>query len=121
MAKTFKGSVVSSAGNKTIVIRIVSRKTHPLYKKQYSNTVKMMAHDEKNEAQVGDTVLIGETKPLSRRKRFALVKVIARPIIRESETVASITEEPAEKNNQTPKSDTAALKKPTTEKPEKTK
>ena len=76
MARTITGIVSSDKVDKTIVITIQSRKTHPLYKKQYTVTDKFMAHDEKNEAKVGDKVVIAETKPISARKRFALVKVV---------------------------------------------
>lgn len=75
MARTLTGTVSSSKGDKTIVVAIQTRKTHPIYKKQYSVTKKFMAHDEKNEARVGDKVQIVECRPLSARKRFTLVKV----------------------------------------------
>lgn len=81
MAKTLVGTVSSDKADKTIVVTVVTRKTHPLYKKQYSESKKFMAHDAKNEAKVGDRVSIVETKPLSARKRFSLVKVLERPAI----------------------------------------
>lgn len=76
MAKTIQGTVTSDKTDKTIVITVTSRKTHPIYKKQYSVNTKYMAHDEKNEAKVGDMVIIRETRPISRRKRFTLDKVV---------------------------------------------
>lgn len=76
MAKTFVGTVSSSAANKTIVVTVNSSKTHPLYRKQYTVSKKFMAHDEKNEAAMGDKVSIIETKPLSARKRFALKTIL---------------------------------------------
>jgi small subunit ribosomal protein S17 len=76
MARTITGVVASDKGDKTIVIQVTTRKTHPLYKKQYSVTTKFMAHDEKNEAKEGDKVIIIETRPISRRKRFTLKKVV---------------------------------------------
>lgn len=76
MAKTLIGTVSSVAPNKTIVITIHTRKTHPLYKKQYTVTSKFMAHDENNECKVGDKVVIAETRPLSARKRHILKEVL---------------------------------------------
>lgn len=78
MAKTITGVVSSNKTDKTIVITVRERKTHPLYRKQYTTTKKFMAHDEKNEAQVGDTVTIIETRPISRRKSFKLEKILER-------------------------------------------
>lgn len=76
MARTLVGNVTSDKGDKTIVITVHTRKTHPIYKKQYSVTQKIMAHDEKNEAKLGDKVEITECRPLSARKRFTLSKVV---------------------------------------------
>ena len=76
MARTITGVVSSDKADKTIVITVITRKTHPIYKKQYSTTTKFMAHDEKNEAKQGDKVVITETRPLSARKRFTLTKVL---------------------------------------------
>ena len=78
MPKQLIGTVTSDKGDKTIVITIRTRKTHPLYKKQYTVNTKFMAHDEKNEAKSGDLVSVVETRPLSARKRFTLNKVIER-------------------------------------------
>jgi small subunit ribosomal protein S17 len=76
MARTITGVVVSDKADKTIVIAAHTRKTHPIYKKQYSVTTKFIAHDEKNEAKEGDKVVIVETRPISKRKHFALQKVV---------------------------------------------
>ena len=76
MARTITGTVVSDKSDKTIVVSIETRKTHPIYKKQYKQTKRVSAHDEKNEAHVGDTVRIMETRPLSKNKRWRLVEVI---------------------------------------------
>lgn len=76
MAKTLVGTVSSTSPNKTIVISVSARKTHPIYKKQYSVSKKFMAHDEENICKVGDLVSIIETRPISARKRFKLDKVI---------------------------------------------
>lgn len=78
MAKTLTGVVTSDRPDKTIVVSVVTRKTHPLYKKQYTETKKFMAHDENNDAQEGDKVIISETRPLSARKRFTLSKIVER-------------------------------------------
>ena len=86
MAKTFVGTVSSSAADKTIVVTVNTSKTHPIYRKQYTVSKKFMAHDEKNEAQQGDRVSIIETKPLSARKRFALKKVIEKATVQHVET-----------------------------------
>ena len=76
MSRTLVGIVTSDKGDKTIVITVHTRKTHPIYKKQYSMTQKIMAHDEKNTAKLGDQVEITECRPLSARKRFTLSKVV---------------------------------------------
>lgn len=76
MAKSLVGVVTSDKGDKTIVVTVTTRKTHPLYKKQYTSSKKFMAHDESNAAHVGDKVLIEETRPLSARKRFVLKEIV---------------------------------------------
>lgn len=76
MAKTLTGTVSSAATDKTIVISVVTHRTHPIYKKQFVTSKKFMAHDENNECKVGDLVSIIETKPISARKRFKLDKVL---------------------------------------------
>ena len=81
MAKTLTGTVSSVAADKTIVITVQTRKTHPLYKKQYTVTSKYMAHDENNECQIGDRVAIVETRPLSARKRYKLNTILERAAI----------------------------------------
>jgi len=78
MAKTLQGVVSSDKADKTIVVTVATRKTHPIYKKQYTSSKKFIAHDEKNEAGQGDTVVIAETRPLSARKRHTLVKIVER-------------------------------------------
>ena len=89
MAKTIQGTVSSNKGDKTIVVTVATRKTHPIYKKQYTFSKKFMAHDEKNEAQVGDKVVIAETRPLSARKRHTLVNVVERAAIQHVEPEAT--------------------------------
>lgn len=88
MTKTLTGVVSSDKGDKTIVVTVTSRKTHPIYRKQYTFSKKFMAHDEKNEARVGDKVVIAETRPLSARKRFILEKIVEKPIIRQDQMVS---------------------------------
>jgi small subunit ribosomal protein S17 len=70
------GRVVSNKMNKTIVVAIERKVMHPLYKKVYVRTTKVMAHDENNECNIGDIVKIMETRPLSRHKRWRLVEII---------------------------------------------
>ena len=89
MAKTIVGTVSSAKGNKTIVVTVHTRKTHPLYRKQYTVSTKFMAHDEQNSAEVGDTVMIVETRPLSRRKHFMLERIIEKPALRNSDLEAA--------------------------------
>lgn len=85
MAKTMTGVVSSDKGDKTIVVTVATRKTHPIYKKQYTFSTKFMAHDESNDAHTGDKVVIAETRPLSARKRFTLVKVLERAGVEHTE------------------------------------
>ena len=76
MARTLTGVVSSDKRDKTITVMITSRETHPLYKKQYTITRKYTAHDEKNEAHEGDTVMIEETRPVSKTKTWKHVKIV---------------------------------------------
>jgi small subunit ribosomal protein S17 len=94
MAKTIIGTVSSSKTDKTIVVTVQTRKTHPLYRKQYTESTKFMAHDEKNEAQVGDKVEIIETRPISARKHFKLARIIEKPKLREDSLAATKADEP---------------------------
>src|SRR4051812_42331307 len=94
MAKQLIGTVSSSKGDKTIVVTVQTRKTHPLYRKQYTVSRKFMAHDEKNEAEPGDKVAIVETRPVSARKRHALDRIIEKPVLRDDTLAATKTEEP---------------------------
>jgi small subunit ribosomal protein S17 len=76
MARILSGVVTSAKPDKTIVVSVQTKKTHPIYKKQYSVSKKFMAHDEKNEAREGDKVQITESRPLSARKRWTLTKIV---------------------------------------------
>ena len=78
MAHTLVGTVSSDKRDKTITVSIVSRETHPLYRKQYTKTRKYTAHDENNEAHLGDKVEIAACRPLSKTKKYTLVKVLER-------------------------------------------
>ena len=73
--KVRQGVVVSAANDQTIVVSVAERKPHPVYKKMMTTTKKFHAHDENNEAGVGDTVTIMETRPLSKMKRWRLVEI----------------------------------------------
>jgi small subunit ribosomal protein S17 len=94
MAKTITGVVSSNKTDKTIVVTVQERKTHPLYRKQYTVSKKFMAHDENNEAQPGDKVAIVETRPISARKRYRLDRIIEKPALREDSLLATKAEEP---------------------------
>lgn len=72
MAKTLTGIVTSDVRDKTITVTVTSRETHSLYGKQYTVSRKYTAHDENNEAHIGDRVRIVETRPLSKTKSFKL-------------------------------------------------
>ena len=79
--KVLRGTVVSDKMDKTIVVEIATTKSHPLYGRRvkYSNTFK--AHDENNEASIGDVVEVMETRPLSKDKHFHLVKIVEKAVI----------------------------------------
>lgn len=70
------GIVSSNKMDKTIVVEIREKSKHPIYKKTINKTTKFKAHDEKNECEIGDTVEIRETRPLSRDKNWTLVRII---------------------------------------------
>ena len=74
--KVRQGVVVSDVNDKTIVVQIKERKAHPIYKKMMTTTKKFHAHDENNDAHIGDTVRIMETRPISKDKRWRVVEII---------------------------------------------
>lgn len=76
LRKTRVGRVVSDKMDKTVVVAIEDNVKHPLYKKIIKRTVKFKAHDENNACGIGDRVLIMETRPLSRHKRWRVVEII---------------------------------------------
>jgi len=79
--RTFVGKVVSDKNDKTITVLVTTYKTHPLYNKRVISSKKFTAHDEKNEAKIGDTVKIMECRPLSRTKKFRLIEIVEQSVI----------------------------------------
>jgi small subunit ribosomal protein S17 len=86
--KQLIGDVVSNRMHKTIVVQVVRQKSHPLYGRVISKAKKFYAHDEKNEAHIGDVVRIEETRPLSKLKRWRL-----KEIVRKTALVPEVAEE----------------------------
>ncbi len=78
LRKTRVGVVVSDKMDKTITVAIQDNVRHPLYNKIVKKTYKLKAHDEKNDAKIGDTVRVMETRPLSKDKRWRLVEIMER-------------------------------------------
>ena len=76
LRKTRVGKVVSNKMDKTVVVAIEDNVKHPLYKKIIKNTIKLKAHDENNTCNMGDRVLIMETRPLSKDKRWRVAEII---------------------------------------------
>ena len=113
MSRTITGIVSSDKSDKTIVVTVQADKTHPIYKKKYSFSRKFMAHDGKNEAKLGDKVVISETRPLSARKRYTLDTIVERAAVKHEEPELVIEEKPVEEVK--PKTVT----KPKTDKPAK--
>ena len=74
--KTASGIVVSDKMDKTIVVEVSTMVKHPVYKKMQRTSSRIKAHDENNEAKIGDRVLLMETRPLSKDKRFRLVEIL---------------------------------------------
>ncbi|MCH7827547.1 MAG: 30S ribosomal protein S17 [Bacteroidetes bacterium] len=70
------GTVVSDKMDKSITVTIERKVPHPIYKKYFKKTTKLMAHDEKDECRIGDKVKIMETRPLSSKKRWRLIEII---------------------------------------------
>ena len=78
LRKTRTGKVISNKMDKTIVVAERDNVRHPLYNKIVKKTYKLKAHDEKNDAKIGDTVRVMETRPLSKDKRWRLVEIMER-------------------------------------------
>lgn len=81
LVRTLTGKVVSDKMEKSVVILVERRVKHPVYGKYVSKSTKVKAHDEKNECKMGDTVTIAESRPLSKTKSWALVKIEERATI----------------------------------------
>ncbi len=76
LRKTRTGLVISNKMDKTITVAIERKVPHPIYKKYFKKTTKLLAHDEKGECNMGDKVKIMETRPLSARKRWRMIEII---------------------------------------------
>ncbi|MEG0238903.1 30S ribosomal protein S17 [Anaerorhabdus sp.] len=79
--KVLRGKVVSDKMNKTITVEVATNKSHDLYSKRVKYSKKFKAHDENNEAKIGDIVEIMETRPLSADKHFRLIKIVEKAVI----------------------------------------
>ena len=120
--KTRVGRVISDKMDKTVVVEVVSRYSHPLYKKILRRTSKYKAHNENNEAKAGYTVRIIETRPLSKEKRWRVAEIISKGEIVELpkqvleappvEKIEPTGEQPAEEGAATP-SESPAVETPT--------
>ena len=82
LRKTLIGTVESNKIDKTIVVKVETAVRHPIYKKIVKRTYKLKAHDEENVCQVGDKVKVMETRPLSKDKRWRLVEVVEKAVIK---------------------------------------
>ncbi len=74
--KSYVGRVISDKMDKTVVLAVTRRVSHPVYKKTMNRTTKFKAHDEKNECKVGDLVKFIETRPLSKEKRWKVLEIV---------------------------------------------
>ena len=81
--KALQGLVVSNKMNKTVVVQVERKYSHPKFKKVVKSTRKYNAHDEENECNAGDFVSIGETRPLSKTKRWRLLEIIKKGVVEE--------------------------------------
>ncbi len=82
LRKVMVGTVVSNKMDKTIVVAVQTNVKHPIYGKIVKRTYKLKAHDEENKCQIGDTVKVMETRPLSRDKRWRLVEIVEKAVIK---------------------------------------
>lgn len=76
--RVLQGKVASNKADKTIIVSIERQVAHPLYKKYYKRTKRVMAHDQNNECKIGDTVKVRECRPLSAKKRWELFEIVVR-------------------------------------------
>ena len=82
LRKTMIGTVVSDKMDKTVVVAVETSVSHPIYKKTVKRTYKLKAHDEENACKNGDKVLVMETKPLSKDKRWRVVEIVEKAVIK---------------------------------------
>ena len=82
LRKSMIGRVVSDKMDKTVVVAVETSVAHPIYKKTVKRTYKLKAHDEENACKVGDKVLVMETKPLSKDKRWRVVEIVEKAVIK---------------------------------------
>ena len=82
LRKTMVGTVVSDKMDKTVVVAVETSVRHPMYKKTVKRTYKLKAHDESNEWKAGDKVKVMETRPLSKDKRFRVVRIVEKAVIK---------------------------------------
>ncbi|MCX4304033.1 MAG: 30S ribosomal protein S17 [Clostridia bacterium] len=82
LRKSMIGTVVSDKMDKTVVVAVETSVAHPIYKKTVKRTYKLKAHDEENNCKVGDKVLVMETRPLSKDKRFRVVEIVEKAVIK---------------------------------------
>ena len=82
LRRTLIGTVSSDKMDKTVVVKIETAVKHPMYKKIVKRTYKLKAHDEKNECQAGDKVKVMETRPLSKDKRWRVVEIVEKAVIK---------------------------------------
>ena len=82
LRKSMIGTVVSDKMDKTVVVAVETSVAHPIYNKTVKRTYKLKAHDEANECKTGDKVLVMETRPLSKDKRFRVVKIVEKAVIK---------------------------------------
>ncbi len=93
--KRLVGEVISDAMDKTVVVKVTRITEHPLYKKKMKRSTNFKVHDEQEVCEVGDTVLIEETRPLSKTKRFRVVEVLERAKVKEGGEFLDSTEDNA--------------------------
>jgi len=82
LRKSMVGTVVSDKMDKTVVVSVETSVAHPIYKKTVKRTYKLKAHDEENACKVGDKVLVMETRPLSKDKRWRVVEIVEKAVIK---------------------------------------
>ncbi len=82
LRKSMIGTVVSDKMDKTVVVAVEDSYSHPIYKKTVKRTYKLKAHDEENSCKVGDKVEVMETRPLSKDKRFRIIRIVEKAIVK---------------------------------------